>query len=108
MTQPEQTGSSPRPGASGWDVHGWSPDRAETVEQAVFQAVGSASMCWESVSRAGVFDSSRAKQIADGLVVWLKRHGVADEVEKSTLKTRQAPLFTDVPLPFGGGTHDVG
>lgn len=42
---------------------------------AVFQAIGGGSMCWEHVSRAGVFHSERAKWIGDGLVEWLRANG---------------------------------
>jgi hypothetical protein len=42
---------------------------------AVFQAVGSASMCWEHIDRAGVFHSERAKWVGDGLLAWLRENG---------------------------------
>ena len=45
---------------------------AETLEQAVGYAVGAASMCWEDVDKAGVFESTRAGDIVDELVLWLR------------------------------------
>lgn len=39
-----------------------------TLEEAVYQAIGAASMCWEDVAKAGVFDSDRAKAIGDALL----------------------------------------
>lgn len=40
----------------------------ETPREAVFQALGAASVCWEQIERAGVFESTRAKEIGDALV----------------------------------------
>lgn len=48
-------------------------DIAPSRESAVFQALGSASMCWEKVDKAGVFDSAKVKEIGDGLVLFLDR-----------------------------------
>ena len=39
-----------------------------TIEEAVFQALGAASACWETLGNAGVFDSTRCKQIGDELL----------------------------------------
>ena len=36
--------------------------------EAVFQALGAASVCWEDMSGTGVFQSERAKQIGDTLL----------------------------------------
>lgn len=38
----------------------------------VFQAIGEASMCWSEVP-TGVFDSTRAKKIADELISKIER-----------------------------------
>lgn len=44
----------------------------ETAEErkisAVFQALGAASTCWESLEHTGVFDSTRAKEIGEALL----------------------------------------
>ena len=37
---------------------------AQNVEQLLCQLVGSASMCWEHVDRAGVFQSDRALEFS--------------------------------------------
>jgi hypothetical protein len=50
-----------------------SPD--EQLAQAVFQAIGSASMCWEDIYKAGVFRSDLARSIGDGLLEWIRSHG---------------------------------
>jgi hypothetical protein len=42
-----------------------------TREQAIFQALGAASVCWENPGGAGVFDSSRCKEIGDALLAYL-------------------------------------
>jgi len=58
----------------------WTPDieddrPGDQLITAVFQAVGSASMCWEHVDRAGVFLTDRAKWVAEGLIDWLHENG---------------------------------
>lgn len=49
-------------------------DRAVTRADHVFQALGAASVCWDNLSGAGVFDSTRAKAIGDALLVYLAEH----------------------------------
>lgn len=49
-----------------------------TLEEAVYQAIGAASVCWEDVAKAGVFDSDRAKAIGDALLTRVR--GELDEV----------------------------
>lgn len=48
---------------------------ATPIEQAVFEAIGAASVCWETLEGAGVFDSTRAKQIGDELVDYINSKG---------------------------------
>lgn len=45
---------------------------AEDPTSAVFQALGAASVCWESPEKAGVFQSGRAKLIGDQLIIRLQ------------------------------------
>jgi hypothetical protein len=45
----------------------------EDAFTAVGLAIGAASVCWENPGGAGVFDSTRAAQIADELVAHLRR-----------------------------------
>jgi hypothetical protein len=47
---------------------GFEFDRVETVADAVFQALGAASVCWQYPEKAGIFDSTRAKAIGDALI----------------------------------------
>lgn len=67
------------------DLRGWLdelPDRpggldqvllqANTLEELVFQALGAASVCWETPEGAGVFDSTRAKAVGDELVARIR------------------------------------
>jgi hypothetical protein len=42
-------------------------------ERLVFEALGAASTCWDGLNRAGVFDSTRAKQIGEQLLDDLRR-----------------------------------
>jgi hypothetical protein len=39
----------------------------------VFQAIGAASICWDNIRAAGVFDSVRAKEIGEALLEELKK-----------------------------------
>lgn len=47
-------------------------DRADSVESAVFQALGAASVCWEDISGTGIFDSTRAKEIGEALLEFIR------------------------------------
>jgi hypothetical protein len=62
-----------RPSFSEEELASQSPD--EQLAQAVFQALGAASMCWDDIHSAGVFRSDVAKAIGDGLLEWLRAHG---------------------------------
>lgn len=55
----------------------------------IFQALGAASVCWEKIEGAGVFDSDRAKRIGDELL---------SELEAQ-------PLQTDKVLTDDLGAH---
>lgn len=48
----------------------------ETAEEAIFQALGAASVCWEFPEKAGIFESTRAKAIGDQLVERLVEFGL--------------------------------
>lgn len=39
-----------------------------TLESAVYQAIGAASVCWENMSGTGIFDDTRARAIAEALL----------------------------------------
>lgn len=43
------------------------------LRNSVFVAIGAASMCWETLDTAGVFNSERALQIGDKLLARIKR-----------------------------------
>lgn len=49
----------------------WQPDKAETLEEAVFQAIGTASVCWSETPK-GVFQSDLAKSVGEGLIKWIQ------------------------------------
>jgi hypothetical protein len=44
--------------------------------QAIFQAIGHASVCWENPGGAGVFDEKQATQVASDLIDQLLALGV--------------------------------
>lgn len=51
-------------------------DGSLSIESAVFQALGAASMCWGETPR-GVFDSERASSIGHALIAELALHDAA-------------------------------
>lgn len=51
-------------------------DDCETAEEAIFQALGAASTCWEHIELAGIFESTRAKEIGDALITRLVEFGL--------------------------------
>lgn len=54
----------------------------------IFQAIGSASMCWEHVDRAGVFNDYKASEVASRLIDDLKTMGVDFTALKSLTRSR--------------------
>lgn len=76
----------------------------ESLEEAIGQTVGHASVCWENPSGAGVFDSSRAKVVVDALKTWMRGNpdkvlealglvGVREDVHKAWVSTIAAALY---------------
>lgn len=49
---------------------------AKTVDlhQAVFQALGAASVCWDTPEAAGTFHSDRAREIGDALIAYINQN----------------------------------
>lgn len=47
-------------------------DGSLSLESAVFQALGAASVCWESMAGTGVFDSDQAKEIGEALLAEIR------------------------------------
>lgn len=47
-----------------------------TIETAVFQALGAASTCWESMEGTGVFDDQYAKAIGEALLAEIRKRTV--------------------------------
>lgn len=43
----------------------------ESLEQAVGETLGAASVCWERIEDAGIFQSDQAKVLVDVLVDWI-------------------------------------
>lgn len=70
-------------------------DRADeplTLESAVFQALGAASTCWESMEGTGIFQDQRAIEIGNKLVEYVKNHieaTVGYEVTKAIDEERE-------------------
>jgi hypothetical protein len=49
-------------------------DNPTNLEEVVGQAVGAASVCWESMEGTGIFQEDRARQIVDDVVEWIKEN----------------------------------
>lgn len=49
---------------------------ADTIEAAVYQALGAASVCWDSMEGTGVFHSDEAKAIAEELLARIRAESV--------------------------------
>lgn len=71
----------------------------ESLEEAVFQAFGFASSCWENVERAGVFQSDLAKEAAEELIAHIKRLSVPTEPSLGLATTKQ--LLEELEARFG-------
>lgn len=48
---------------------------ATPIEDAVFQALGAASVCWEKMDNTGIFDSDRCKKIGEELIEYFNSKG---------------------------------
>lgn len=46
-----------------------------TLDSAVYQAIGAASICWTNMRGAGIFDSARAIEVAEALLRELRQKG---------------------------------
>lgn len=57
--------------------HPWEPSPDATLSQAIREAMGSASMAWERVEGAGVFDADMALWVSQGLEAWLRDRGTS-------------------------------
>lgn len=62
-------------------------DKDTPLKEAVMQAVGAASMCWEHVEGAGVFDSDRAVRVGDLLVAFIQ-----DGIDQALSEQWKTPL----------------
>lgn len=53
----------------------WKPkfgeDESPSMEAAIFQAIGAASVCWNPMDGTGVFDDASAKEIGLGLIEFI-------------------------------------
>lgn len=50
-------------------------DVSVDIEDAVMRAMGAASMCWENLEGAGVFESERCKTIGEELIAYFMSKG---------------------------------
>lgn len=82
--------------SNAYDPPKWEPARrAEdegpiSLSEAVGQALGSASVCWENPAGAGTFDSTRCGEIYEWLMAYLSDWG--DEIRKQANEATAAKL----------------
>jgi len=70
------------------EIHGifdWPDDTP--IHEAVFQALGYASLCWEP-RPDGVFDSTRAEQAGEELLAFLRRKAIGIDLDWETTNPR--------------------
>lgn len=76
------------------DTKPWAPtvtwEDPVSLREAMGQAVGSASMSWEHVDKAGVFDEGNAKWVLEGMMAWLSDW--ADTIRKEANEKAHAVL----------------
>lgn len=73
----------------------------ETLSEVIGQAVGAASVCWESMEGTGIFDYKRASAIVDEVLQWINEnyspHGeLCDRLPLNTLA--EAPRLDKLPV----------
>lgn len=73
----------------------WSEGEDPNLESAVHQAVGMASMCWDSPEAAGVFDSDRALEVTRLLLDFISSGILREpEADPGRLTPRQVAALT--------------
>jgi len=77
-------------------------EEAQTINDAVFMAIGAASTCWESLEGTGVFDSTKAKELGEELIHLIKvpRLGYATTRELIMELNSRMETATEDQLPF--------
>lgn len=93
---PAPTEDTPFEFARGYD------DGDLPIKSAVFQAIGAASVCWESMAHTGIFDDRRAVAIAKALMAQVEDYAEAcvyeDRAEQEALRA-EANVSSDRPRP---------
>lgn len=74
-------------------------DQSLSLEEAIGQAIGAGSMCWENPAGAGEFDSRRAGEIVRALKDWIEfewfLNQTLERVNRANCGTE--PKFSDGP-----------
>jgi hypothetical protein len=65
-------------------------DGSLTLRSAIFQAIGAASTCWDTLDKAGVFHSEQAKAIGDAVCALIIEKFPAAERECSFFNGQEA------------------
>lgn len=67
-----------------------------TIELIVSQALGTASMCWENISAAGVFDSEEAANISQGASEEIRKLIELEALQRADAERRRLELPDEV------------
>lgn len=76
-----------------------------TLQAAVYQAIGAASVCWEHMTGTGIYDDGRAVEIAEALLERIRAH--AEDAEDSTPGIVGTDGFVLVQYRAGSGHPSV-
>lgn len=74
----------------------------ESLDQAVQEAVGGASACWDNLEGAGVFESERALEVSQALIDWINANYVskvdAEEMRQQAVGDYQRKAYAGTPV----------
>lgn len=70
----------------------------DDIQAAIFQALGAASVCWESMEHAGIFDSTRAKEIGDELYQRVEAYAREAQPQAALTEDELATMDTTAKL----------
>lgn len=80
------------------DLEGFDFSACEDRREAVFQGLGAASVCWDNMAGAGVFESEAAAAVGEGLLVRL-----AELDEKILRMAATRELLAELTVRVQGG-----
>lgn len=82
-------------------------DKTLSLEDVVMQSLGAASMCWEQIEEAGIFQAERARAIGKALIEWVRNNKIEGPrlglaTTRQLVQELQARIETDYASGGGG------